>query len=185
MIRKAKSLFRDMLASSYSLLHWQGQVFSQAQAKSRIYFDCLPRPRSNGDRLEEYTPDLLRELRPFVIVSSQRALLTSQSAPGGFRPEGTLIATFHQSICAESEAELADEAQAFEAWMGELLVGRYDQAGSLVGEGLAQLSARAQDGFLPLISMQADGPFATSPEAIDQQGPCLQFDLTVTYGIRE
>jgi hypothetical protein len=176
----AKERFKDSIANTTAFRTWDGNNWSVAQAKTRIYFDALPPPANNAPvhSLEE-----LNNYRPFCLVykpPDAGSLIYDHVANGThnrFSPSGFLVARFERLVPQRMEKDPGEASRTFENFIGQLITTNDSNS-----PGLAELAGNA--GYLNIRRMIDEGPYRSETDDIPSVGDCQWYYLTVEWGAR-
>lgn len=178
-IARAKELFRESIANTTAFRTWDGYSWSVAQARERIYYDCLPPPPLKA--ISHSLADL-QALRPFAILYKPAAVgvtleHVANGGHNGFLPRGVLVARFERDVPASQLSDPGEADRAFENFMGQLIM-----SGDVNNPGLVELSGKA--GYLNITRFDDIGPYRAEPDDVPTLGDCQRYSLQVEWGVR-
>lgn len=175
----AKNLARDTIAATAAFRAWDGNAWTVAQAKNRIYLDALP-PPPGGAAVHSLTE--LRTLRPYCLVYKPPdfgvTLRHSANGPSNsFTPSGVLVARFERDVPAASARDPGEVDRQFENFLGAVMAS-YDRN----SPGLAELAGLPD--YLNIRQMDELGPFRAREDEAPSIGDCQWYYLQLEWGAR-
>lgn len=179
-IANSKHLLRETLATATAFRTWEGNNWSVAQARERIYYDALPPPAANAPT---HSLSELNKYRPFCLIykpadaGSFRLDAVAAGPHNQFIPSGTLIARFERSVPISQQRDPGEADRQFENFIGQLL-----RSGDQNNPGIVELSGKA--GYLNVTQIVDAGPFRSTEDEQPTIGDCQWYFLQLEWGLK-
>lgn len=165
----ARDLLRETLANCTAFQTWDGNSWTSAQAKQRIYQGTMP---LSDDLLA------LEAARPFAVIvpADSPCTIVKVAAPRSYRASGTLTIEFHRTPPALSQGDPGDSDRELENTVGLIM-----QSNDANSPGLCELAQTA--GYLTIRGLRAYGPYRIDPQVVPAAGDCQIMFVDVDWGV--
>lgn len=178
-----KNAVREMLAKTSAFREWDGASLTEAQARTRIYYDDLPLPASGAD---QHTAAEMASLRPFAVVYFQArggVRWDCDASPRHLRPSGRICVFLETGIPADlvpvgaAAEDTGEVIRRFENWIGRLV-------SSTNPSDVTFQSQRGTAELLDFTAIEYSGPYRCHPNDVPSQGDHQWAVLEIEWGAR-